>query len=302
MTPMTNSIFPLTEEKNGWLCALAPAKVNLFLHVTGRRDDGFHELESVFAFTKFGDEVRVRKAGALSLEITGPFAASLSDDAADNNLVIKAAKALQKHAGCAKGAEIVLEKSMPIAAGIGGGSSDAAATLRALIRLWDVKITDAALHQLALGLGADVPACINPHTSFVSGIGENVRPVRLAQNFGCVLVNSGQALSTPQVFAEYKNLSQGFSAPLPDVSGKVDIDYLLKCKNDLTAPACALYPNLNEIMQMLSGIGKVLLVRMSGSGATCLALTGTLGEAQRVATTLKKHHPQWWCKASEFIS
>jgi len=135
-----NSSLPLIQKKDGWLCAQAPAKVNLFLHITGRRDNGYHELESVFAFTKFGDEVQVKKSDVLSLKVKGEFAPILSSEDVDGNLVMKAAKALQGFCATGFGAEIVLHKNMPIAAGLGGGSSDAAATLRALIQLWDIDI------------------------------------------------------------------------------------------------------------------------------------------------------------------
>lgn len=302
MQQMPNNNF-LLSEADGWICALAPAKVNLFLHITGRRENGYHEIESVFAFTKFGDKVRVRPDDKLSLKITGEFGHLLNQENLDGNLVIKAALALKEYVGRDDlGAEIVLEKNLPIAAGIGGGSSDAAATLRALIRLWNVEIPKADLMSLALELGADVPACLHPQTSFVSGIGEQVKEITLPANYGCVLVNSGHELSTAQVFKLYSEMNVEFSQTINDVGLCASEKWLVDvARNDLLASAVKACPEVEVVLQTFERFDQAILSRMSGSGATCFTLTKTMADAKLLAETLQSEHPSWWVQATEFV-
>ena len=292
----------LLYEMDGWVCALAPAKVNLFLHITGRRDDGYHMLESIFAFTKFGDTVKVRASDALSLKISGEFKGSLNQENPDSNLVMKAAFALRAFVGKDQGAEVILEKNLPVASGVGGGSSDAAATLRALVKLWKVEISKAELMQLGLGLGADVPACLNPQMSFISGIGERVRPIEMTQNFSCILVNTGQPLSTAEVFSAHKGMGIAFTPSIEGGLKSFDIDHLLAYKNDLFKPACSKVPDITKVVEELGKKAEVVLARMSGSGGTCFALTKTLEGAEQIAKELKKHHHHWWIEVSELIT
>jgi 4-diphosphocytidyl-2-C-methyl-D-erythritol kinase len=299
---MMSEVFSSSKSKDGWLCELAPAKLNLFLHITGRRDDGYHELESVFAFTKFGDEVRVRKSATISLTVVGSFAQDLLNENPENNLVMKAAKALHHYCGESYGVEIVLEKNIPIAAGIGGGSSDAAATLRALIELWQVEIPRDDLMNIALALGADVPACIEVKTSFVSGIGENIRPIKLAKNFACVLVNAGHKLKTSEVFLAYKDMKVEFTPTVERGLNSADVASLVSLQNDLLRPACLKMVGVSDVIKKLEDIDEAMLVRMSGSGATCFVLINTIEVAEQVAKRLKKTHSHWWVQAAEFIS
>lgn len=180
------------------LCEFAPAKINLHLHVVGRRDDGYHLLDSLVVFAGVGDCLRASTSGALSLSVTGPFAAAL--DAEADNLVLRAARALAARAGCPALARLVLEKNLPVASGIGGGSADAAATLRLLCRLWRIELSAEDLGQLAGDLGADVKVCLVGHPALMSGIGEVLVPAPSLPAAGLVLVNPGVAVSTPSVF------------------------------------------------------------------------------------------------------
>lgn len=180
---------PMHTSRSDQISLLAPAKVNLFLHITGRRENGFHELESLFVRTSFGDQVTVEAADKVSLDITGPFSDALSQYSCDSNLVMKAAKSMLAHHDKKVGAKITLEKNLPLASGIGGGSADAAATLLALMELWQVDISSTALHAMALELGADVPACLDNHPQIVKGIGEICQSVTLGFDAAVLLVN-----------------------------------------------------------------------------------------------------------------
>jgi 4-diphosphocytidyl-2-C-methyl-D-erythritol kinase len=263
----------------------APAKVNLFLHVTGRRDDGYHLLDSLAVFPAVGDVVGAAPAATLSLEIDGPFGGALAAEA--DNLLLRAARALKPRAGAA----LRLEKNLPVASGIGGGSADAAAGLIALSRLWGV---EADLPALALGLGADVPVCLESKPARMGGIGELLGAAPALPGFGMVLVNPGVAVATPAVFRARRG---GFSAPAALPAGWADAAAmaadLARCSNDLQAAAVGLRPVIGEVLAVLAGLPGVLLVRMSGSGATCFALFETPGRAAAAAREAAR--PGWWC-------
>lgn len=279
---------------------LAPAKVNLYLHVTGRRADGYHLLDSLVVFADIGDRVAVAPSpdGTLSLDIGGPFAAALDGDIEDN-LVLRAARALRAAAGRGgAGAAIRLDKSLPVTAGLGGGSADAAATLRLLRRLWALDLDDAVLTDIALGLGADVPVCLASRPRHMTGIGEAIAPVTggagLA-DMGIVLVNPRQGLPTPAVFRALAGRF-GPAQPLTDLPDDATglIAALSARRNDLQSPAIELCPVIGEITKTLRATDGVLLARMSGSGATCFGLCADRTAARSAATQLRRARPDWW--------
>lgn len=264
--------------------ARAPAKINLALHVTGRRDDGYHTLDSLVVFADAADVLRVRPAAAPSLRVTGPMAAGVPTDA--SNLVLRAAAAM------GVSAEIELEKHLPAAGGIGGGSSDAAATLRALAAM-----TGRAPPADLAALGADVPVCMAPGPARMRGIGEIVAPVATLPPLDAVLVNPGVAVPTPRVFS---GLARRENPPLPDPLPAFDgaaalIDWLAVQRNDLEPPARALAPEIDAALAALARAPGCRLARMSGSGATCFGLFVDAAAAARAAGSLAR--PGWWVRA-----
>jgi 4-diphosphocytidyl-2-C-methyl-D-erythritol kinase len=268
---------------------VARAKVNLALHVTSRRGDGYHLLDSLVAFADFGDVISVEPAPSLSLAIAGPMAAGLS--AGPDNLVLKAAQALCNPLGAA----ITLDKRLPVASGIGGGSADAAATLQALCALWGCDLPAAAR---VLALGADVPVCLAGQSCRMAGIGDEISPVALPTAH-LVLVNLGVGLSTAAVFGALTlrdNPPLPPPEPMPDAAALAE--YLHQCRNDLEAPALALVPQIAEVIAALSAQDGCLVARMSGSGATCFGLFATASKAERAATALRGRSPTWWVQAA----
>jgi 4-diphosphocytidyl-2-C-methyl-D-erythritol kinase len=281
----------------GGLELIARAKLNLYLHLLGRRADGYHEVESLVAFTAFGDRLSFARSPGLRLEVQGPFAKGL-EPAADN-LVLKAARLLQSRFGVTEGAEIRLEKRLPVAAGLGGGSADAAATLIGLSRLWGLEAPAEALHRLALELGADLPACLLGRPAFVGGIGERLEPVNALPELGVVLVNPRIPLATAAVFAARSGaFSSSMPRPGPIAGPQALVELLQARRNDLTRPAVALVPEIGVVLTALAELPGVRLARMSGSGASCFGLTLTQGEAERAAATLRAARPGWWVEAS----
>lgn len=263
----------------------APAKVNLALHVTGRRSDGLHELDSLVAFADVGDRLGAAPAARSSLVVTGPMAAGVPADG--HNLVLRAAEWL------GVGAAFTLEKHLPAAAGIGGGSSDAAAALRLLSEM-----SGRPVPAGAEALGADVPVCLLARAARMRGIGENLVPVALPP-LPAVLVNPRIALPTAAVFAA---LERKDNPALPDVpgftSGAQVTGWLAAQRNDLEAPAVRLAPVIGELLQTLATLPGAGLARMSGSGATCFALFDTSAAAMAAADTLRAARPQWWSVAT----
>jgi 4-diphosphocytidyl-2-C-methyl-D-erythritol kinase len=264
------------------LTEVAYAKINLALHVRMRRDDGYHELETLFAFADWGDVLTAEPADALTLEITGPFASSLSADS--DNLVLRAAKALQQPGWAAR---LVLEKNLPIAAGIGGGSADAAAALRLLAKLWG---TDADLEPIAASLGADVPACLFSETLWGEGVGDQLTPWTGSEiaNLPVLLVNPGVACPTGSVFAAWDAVDRG---PL-------DPALWTEARNDLEAPAVRIVPQIDEVLRSLRKKQGLRLARMSGSGATCFGLFETTAHRDAACVTTIAEHPHWWTMAA----
>ncbi len=268
----------------------APAKINLSLHVTGQRPDGYHTLQSLVAFADVGDTVSVmpNETGVVTLQMQGEYAAMLG--AAQDNLVMRAAGAVKKAFGVNKGAAITLTKNLPVAAGIGGGSADAAATLRALRRAWE--LPDGERWQtIAMELGADVPVCLASRTSQVSGIGEITGPAEAPPLRFIVLVNPNLPLMTKDVFTHYD-----IAAPRDIATHTVDT--LLHTRNDLEAAAISIVPAIKDILALLSAQGGCQLARMSGSGATCFGLFAQEQDAAAATAAIWEKYPNWWVKTA----
>lgn len=279
----------------------ARAKINLALHVTGQREDGYHLLESLVTFADFGDEVLVRPASKDSFEISGQFAGELRAEA--DNLVTRARNQLRDLAlRCGQSArpvEIILTKNLPLASGIGGGSADAAATLRGLMRFWKLDLRKDQLSAIALSLGADVPMCMSSRPLIAKGVGEDIEDVAHLPSFFILLANPLLPVSTPQIF---KLLTNKHNPPLA-LPGSVKTDwfsYLNTLRNDLQPPAQALLPEISHCLALLSSTAAALS-RMSGSGASCFGLYKTAADAQHAAALLKQEKPEWYVQAGRTI-
>ena len=284
---------------NARLSLAAPAKINLFLHVTGRRDDGYHLLESLVVFAEVGDRLFVEPSSDLTLSVDGPFAAGLPD-AGPDNLVLRAAMALQSDASVDTGAHITLEKNLPVSSGIGGGSADAAAALRVLSALWGEDITSARLEKIGLAIGADVPVCLHARPAIMSGVGESIEDVAAPPPCGVVLVNAGEAVSTPAVFAARTAPFTGAEDWRTPPTFAAFIEALQKRENDLTDPARSVSPVIGEVLAALSRTDHCALARLSGSGGTCFGLYPDLAAADAAAVAIKDRHPGWWSVATMF--
>ena len=284
----------------------APAKINLYLHLTGKRSDGYHLLDSLIAFAGIHDRVLVAPADGLNLTIEGPFGADLQGTQTDN-LVLKAARRLADSAGTEAGADIRLDKRLPVASGIGGGSADAAAALTGLSELWGVArggggVDGPDMEKLALDLGADVPVCLFGSAAFIGGIGEEIARSPALPPAWLVLVHPGVSLSTPEVFAAREG---GFSEParFDDAPESAQaLAYILAGRgNDLTAAAIGLQPAIGDALKVLEAADECLLARMSGSGATCFGLFDDAGGAARAAAIMSQNRPQWWVRATPLL-
>ncbi|RJF89973.1 4-(cytidine 5'-diphospho)-2-C-methyl-D-erythritol kinase [Oleomonas cavernae] len=277
----------------------APAKLNLYLHVTGRRPDGYHLLESLVAFADIGDVITAVAAppGVLDLTTTGPFATAI-DGPAQDNLVLRAARGMVAAVGGGQGARLTLDKRLPVASGLGGGSADAAAAIRALEALWHRRVPAADRQVLAVALGADVPVCLSGQAAHMAGIGEVVTPLATAvPTLGLVLVNAGVALSTPAVFAALAGRF-GPADRLDPVPADADsfVAALRRRRNDLQAPAMALCPAVAQVLDLLATTPEIRLARMSGSGATCYGLYPDRAAAAAAAGAISAARPDWWVR------
>jgi 4-diphosphocytidyl-2-C-methyl-D-erythritol kinase len=279
----------------------APAKINLFLHVGERRSDGYHALESLVVFADVGDELLIEPAHAFSLALDGPFGGKLAGG--QDNLIAKAARALAAKVGRSPNVKITLTKNLPVASGIGGGSADAAATLRGLVQFWDLKIPQIELHAIAEALGSDVPACLLSETLWMTGRGEGIDPIPGIPPAPLVLVNPGVAVSTAQIFANLKTrVGVGQAAkPKTDLSVLALADYFKSNRNDLENPARDVAPAIDEVLKTISHSG-ALRTRMSGSGATCFGLFADDQSAHAAAAKIAEDHPNWWVKKAKIIS
>ncbi|MGR3814081.1 MAG: 4-(cytidine 5'-diphospho)-2-C-methyl-D-erythritol kinase [Cognatishimia activa] len=275
--------------------AFAPAKINLTLHVTGRREDGYHLLDSLVAFADIGDEIEARAASEMSLSVSGPMSEGVPSDS--RNLMLKAAKLFDPSGKAA----LYLTKHLPAASGIGGGSSDAAATLRALAELWDLPLPQT---EDVLPLGADLPVCLYPTSQRMSGIGEKLERLPALPPCDILLVNPGVEVATPGIF---KALTSRDNAPMTDVlpnwrSAEDLAAWLHTQRNDLEPPACGLAPEISDALSALEATNP-LIARMSGSGATCFALfPAGSAEADTACGAIQQAHPNWWVKSGRFFS
>ncbi|WP_374944014.1 4-(cytidine 5'-diphospho)-2-C-methyl-D-erythritol kinase [Sphingomonas sp.] len=262
----------------------APAKINLALHVRRRRADGYHDIETLFAFCTDGDEVTVGSWDTEALLLTGPFGYALAKEC--DNLVLQASRRFRDAFGIARDHAITLDKRLPVASGIGGGSADAAATLRALARLHDVGLDDPRLTKLAASLGADVPACLDGRTTLGTGRGDALVALEGLTGTPVLLVNPGVAVSTAAVFAAWDGVDRG-----PIGEGAL-LDRAREGRNDLEQPARTLAPVIGEVRAMLDAAPGAILSRMSGSGATCFALFATADT--RDAAARQAGARGWW--------
>jgi 4-diphosphocytidyl-2-C-methyl-D-erythritol kinase len=270
----------------------APAKINLDLRVIGRRPDGYHELDSIVAFAGCADRLTFAPDHELSLELKGPFAPALAGEY--DNLVLRAARRLADHAGCPAHVRITLDKRIPVAAGLGGGSADAAATLRGLCRLWQLGLVVADLFPLALELGADVPVCLRSGPARMRGVGERIEPVVLPA-LDLVLANPNRAVSTAQVFAGLGAIAPTCTRDQPIPSERGDLLAWLRARgNELEAPARRLAPVIHEVIEALGGQPGCRLARMSGSGATCFGVFDDAPAAARAAHAIRRARSGWW--------
>ncbi|WDI33210.1 4-(cytidine 5'-diphospho)-2-C-methyl-D-erythritol kinase [Hyphococcus flavus] len=278
----------------------APAKINLYLHVGPLRSDGFHELASLFVFASKGDIVQVEASNNITLEITGPYAEELAGAPVKENLVWRAAEALRSATQTNHGAAITLNKQLPVAAGVGGGSADAAAALRALGRLWKVDISTDALERLAFRLGADVPACLYRSPVSVTGAGERVEAGPALPPLWCCLVNPGVPMPTGPIFRAFDTAYKNPKLPETVVMGRVDYTTLSfalqQTSNDLEPFACERAPVILSVLEQMRSAPGAMLARMSGSGATCFGLFSSGAAAERAAQKARGHG--WWALAS----
>jgi 4-diphosphocytidyl-2-C-methyl-D-erythritol kinase len=269
------------------------AKINLTLRVLGRRADGYHTLESLVAFAELSDTLTLQPGAAPALDVTGPFAPA-SGPAADN-LVLKACESLGELAAGLKAGRFSLMKNIPVAAGLGGGSADAAAALRLLARCNGIAPDDPRLMQAARAVGADVPVCLDPRPRVMRGVGDELSPSLKMPRLPALLVNPGVAVATRDVFAKF-NATQAGQKPLADMPDQLEalFAFLRATENDLTPAAIVCAPVVAEVIELLRVLPGARLARMSGSGATCFALFGSAAEAAAAARQLSAARKDWW--------
>jgi 4-diphosphocytidyl-2-C-methyl-D-erythritol kinase len=282
------------------LVETAPAKVNLTLRVLGYRGDGYHEIESLVAFADFGDRLTFSQGDKLTLTVLGPSAAAAG--AAEGNLVVRAARALAALSPDLVLGAFRLEKRLPVAAGLGGGSADAGAALRLIAQANGLRRDDSRLYAAARATGADVPVCLNPQARIMRGIGEVLSGPLALPPLPAVLVNPGVALATKAVFAGWKPVAaQGATVDFDLIAKPTSRDQFLRFlggqSNDLEASAIALAPVVADILAALHGIPGCKVARMSGSGATCFALFASATAAREAAKILRGKYPGWWVRA-----
>jgi 4-diphosphocytidyl-2-C-methyl-D-erythritol kinase len=265
------------------------AKVNLALHVMGRRLDGYHELDSIVAFADVADVLEIAPAPHMSLRVKGPFAADVPSDG--SNLILKAHQLLSAHVELPPVA-VSLEKNLPVAAGIGGGSADAAAALRAFRLLAQISVPDDVMDEVALRLGADVPVCLRQKACRMQGVGERLAALSTLPSAAIVLVNPGYGCGTAEVFTAL--------GLIPGASHRAALDpaHPATWRNDLTESALRVRPGIADVLAALEGCEELTSVRMSGSGATCFGLAHGVVAAEAAVTRLSKQHPTWWVRAA----
>ncbi|MCB2092117.1 MAG: 4-(cytidine 5'-diphospho)-2-C-methyl-D-erythritol kinase [Alphaproteobacteria bacterium] len=282
---------------------LAAAKINLDLRITGRRDDGYHLLDSIVVFADIGDELTVERHKGLTLEISGPFSDGL--DCGPDNLIMKAAQLFFKETAISPKVTFKLVKNLPVSSGIGGGSADAAAAIRLLLDLYKPEISQQRIMELALEIGADVPVCLQSYSAQMCGIGERITPITIADDIYMLLVNPLKSVSTADVFKAYANSGQNFEREREIIKAPVHIplmlDILKDSTNSLEQAACAIESDIGEILKALDKTEGALISRMSGSGATCFSLYQTKEECTAAALKMRKFNKSWWVRETKII-
>ncbi|MBT3398622.1 MAG: 4-(cytidine 5'-diphospho)-2-C-methyl-D-erythritol kinase [Rhodospirillaceae bacterium] len=279
---------------------LAAAKINLFLHVGSRGTDGYHALESLVVFSAFGDHLQLAPSDSFELARTGPYAIELPDRS-DEDLTARAVAGLAAICGRASAFKITLEKNIPVAAGLGGGSADAAAAIRLVCREWGVDPDDPRVLALAEGLGADVPMCLHSRPAWIAGAGEQVTPVSNCADLDLLLVNPRVPLSTAQVFGAYAPADPVVDSDLAsaDVATPASVlAFLGRQSNDLTGPAQGLCPVISDVLETLAHARGCQLARMSGSGPTCFAIFDNEEACKAAARDIGARHPDWWMRST----
>jgi len=272
----------------------AHAKVNLTLHVVGQLPNGYHNLQSLVGLTDFGDQIYLSPASGFEFQVTGPFSQGIPLD--DRNLVVRAAQFMANKYSRELECKVVLEKKLPMASGIGGGSSDAAAVMKALSQYWSVPLPN--VDEL-MALGADIPVCMSSGLTLMEGAGEQVTPLAPPPAWGLLLINPNVGVSTPAVFDA---LSRKNNPKMERVTEHChDIGWLCNQRNDLEPPAVAMVPEVAAVLDAISITPHCKVARMSGSGATCFGVFADVNAAQTAAETLKHGHPNWWVAATKLI-
>jgi len=283
----------MTADVSGVVTVQAPAKINLYLHVTGRREDGYHVLDSLVAFTEFGDTLTAESGQGLTFNAKGEHAGDLPGP--EKELTVRAAQALAQAAGVDANATLTLTKMLPVASGLGGGSGDAAAALRSLSALWGISDGAVDLPATALALGADIPVCLTRKAMFVGGIGDELTPAPLLPDAGILLVNPGVKLSTRSVFTSRKGGFQPEARFKKAPATAKDLARVLEDReNDLTESAVRLCPVITDVLKALEKLDGCHLARMTGSGATCFGLFDDLEAAAASAAAMRREN--WWVK------
>ncbi|MDX1975817.1 MAG: 4-(cytidine 5'-diphospho)-2-C-methyl-D-erythritol kinase [Rickettsiales bacterium] len=279
---------------------IAPAKLNLFLHVVGKRADSFHLLESLVVFTAFGDRVTIDPHPHLALDIDGPLADALHSE--PNNLVWRAARLLADAFGKPDNIRITLEKHIPIGAGLGGGSSDAATVLMALAQWWGIDPQHPNLVTIAGQLGSDVPVCLNRTLSWMAGVGEQTRPIASTFSMPVLLANPRKTLITADIFRRYGDaFSPSVAPPSDGMTSEQLLEYITPMQNDLEQAAIQLVPEIAQLVSVLQNLPGCKLARMSGSGATCFGLFTNQAALQAAHQQITHTHPQWWVQPTELL-
>lgn len=289
---------------NKTLSIFAPAKINLYLHITGKLDNGYHMIDSVAGFVDIGDYISLEKSDGFSFEVTGPYKDYFSERDLDpspqsGNLVVRAFHRLSQATGKSPDVHITLQKNLPLASGIGGGSSDAGACIWGLMELWKVSPVASYLPSILLELGTDVPVCLKCQPSHMAGLGDLITPIECAlPEVPIVLINPMIPCPTSNI---YKSFNGQFSPPpsIPEYFSGVSefIDFLEPLQNDLTNAAIDNVPEIKDVVACLSERKGLLLSRMSGSGATCFGLFSSNENAKKAALDIKGKHPDWWVQS-----
>ncbi len=282
------------------LTAKAHAKLNLFLHVTGKREDGYHNLHSLTAFLDLADIITFspKQENSPKIEMTGAFCKNLKHVESTENLAMQAATNLASHADQDFNFDIHIEKNIPPGAGLGGGSADAAATIRALIDHWELNLPETQLQQVLLNLGADVPACFKQQTLFMSGIGDVIDDGPSLLKLNMILIYPGISSDTAKVYKNLKNINHEDILTCPDQTEDQNqfINFLLETRNDLTEPACKQYPEIRTALDYLDTQKGIRLARMTGSGSACFGIFDTAQNVENAVKDVRTKHPDWWCQ------